>query len=299
MSKGKVAIFAGAGISTENRDHCRDTFYDQIRHEIGASGDLDFPSLMSLYCCQADGRIKLVRHIRDRLNYFTSFRGFYMPMTAFHRALRPLFMITDVITTNWDDFFEAESGLEPFVYDQDLAFIDSSKRRVIKIHGSITNYGSIVATSEDYAQSLKRLRNGAIGAYLRNIITQKTIIYTGYSLKDPNYLKLVQSMAKIMGPFSRSSYYVSPHIDHDYLRSTGLNLIPIETDGTFFLEQFRSHYNSQLGVEKIISEEAFDNCEGLPGEVNSYHSYTADKFLETKNRLLILALSYQDGLQDA
>ncbi|MCV3209740.1 SIR2 family protein [Mesorhizobium sp. YC-39] len=299
ISEGKVAIFAGAGISTENRDHCRGTFYDQIQVEIGASGDLDFPSLMSLYCSRPDGRIKLVQKIRDRLNYFSSFRGFYVPMTRFHRAIRPLFMIKDVITTNWDDFFEAEAGLEPFVYDQDLALVDSSKRRVIKIHGSITNYGSIVATSEDYAHSLKKLRNGAIGAYLKNIIASKTIIYTGYSLKDPNYLKLVQSMTKIMGPFVRSSYYVSPYIDHEYLRKTGLNLIPVETDGSFFLEQFRTHYNSLAGADKIIPEAAFDTCAEFLIGVNSYHSFTADKFLETKNKLLILALSYQDGLQDA
>lgn len=68
MSEGKVAIFAGAGISTENRDYCRDTFYDQIRNEVGASLDLDFPSLMSLYCGQPDGRIKLVQKIRDRIS---------------------------------------------------------------------------------------------------------------------------------------------------------------------------------------------------------------------------------------
>lgn len=220
-------------------------------------------------------------------------------MTKFHRAIRPLHMISDVVTTNWDDFFETEAGLEPFVYDQDLAFVDSSRRRVIKIHGSITNYGSIVATSEDYAQSLRRLKSGAIGAYLRNLIASKTIIYIGYSLRDPNYLKIVQSMMKIMGPFARDSYYVSPKIDQKYLDETNLNLIPIETDGSFFLEQFRIHYNSQDGHGKIIDESAFETCEEFLYDLNEYHFYTADKFLETKNKLLILALSYQDGLQDA
>jgi hypothetical protein len=208
-------------------------------------------------------------------------------------------MISDVVTTNWDDFFEIEAGLEPFVYDQDLAFVDSSRRRVIKIHGSITNYGSIVATEEDYSQSLKRLKSGAIGAYLKNLIASKTIVYIGYSLRDPNYLKLVQSMIKIMGPFARSSYYVSPKIDHAHLNGTKLNLIPVETDGAFFLEQFRLHYNSQNETRKILNESAFDNCENFLYDLNEYHSYTEEIFIETKNKLLILALSYQDGLQDA
>ncbi|MFK0272653.1 SIR2 family protein [Ensifer sp. NPDC090286] len=300
IADGRCVIFAGAGISTENRLHCKSTFYEQIRDEAGVDQDLDFPSLMSVYCRQPDGRIKLIQRIRERIEYFRSFRGFYRPMTAFHRALRPLFMINDVITTNWDDFLEVEAGFVPFVYDQDIPFIESSNRRVIKIHGSITNFGSIVATSEDYSKALRRLNKGALGAYLKTILSTKTIVYIGYSLRDQNYLKLAQSISRLMGQFSRSAYFVSPYIDDDYLKSTKLNIIPIKTDGSYFLEQIRLHHNAtSCDHKKIIGEEAFERAELFLIDVNEYHTYTAEKFRETNRNLLILALSYQDGLQDA
>jgi hypothetical protein len=302
FAAGNCVIFAGAGISTENPVQCRSTFYETIAAEISEEGadELDFPSLMSAFSDRPDGRIKLIQKIRDRIEYFRSFRGFYIPMTRFHRALRPLHMIEDVITTNWDDFFEAEAGFEPFVYDQDLAFLDSSKRRVIKIHGSISNAGSIVATSDDYRNALRRLERGSLGAYLKTLLTTKTIIYIGYSLRDKNYLSLVKSLNKLLGGFSRTSYFVSPSVDLDYLRSIDLKLVPIETDGSFFLEQMRKHINEYVCEhQKIISEESFDFCAEFLGYINAVHNETADMFMARRKPLMILALTYQDGLQDA
>jgi hypothetical protein len=299
LAEGNVVIFAGAGVSTENRDHCNTTLYDEIKHELGETSDLDFPNLMDRYCAQIDGRIKLTQKIRERIEYFRSFRGFYVNMTRFHRALRPLFMVRDLVTTNWDDFFEVEAGFDPFVYEQDVAFLEGSERRVIKIHGSISNLGSIVATSEDYRKSLRRLSRGTMGAYLKSLLATKTIIYIGYSLRDPNYLRLAQTMARLTKPFTRTSYFVSPRVDHDYLKKTRLSLFPLETDGAYFLEQFRIHYKKLEEHPMIVDEDPFNECEDLLSHVNELHEYTADTFLKKRNPLLIFALSYQDGLQDA
>ncbi|MBX9461841.1 MAG: SIR2 family protein [Aquamicrobium sp.] len=297
IASGDVVIFAGAGISTENRAHCKTTLYEEIKHELAEERDLDFPSLMDAYCAQPDGRIKLIQKIKKRVDYFSSFRGFRVPMTRFHRAILPLYMITDIITTNWDNYFEEESGFTPFVYDQDIALLEGSRRRVIKIHGSLTNFGSIVATTSDYSSTFRRLTKGPLGAYVKNILSSKTIIYTGYSLRDSNYLRIAKTIAQMMGPFRRQSYFVSPNIDRDYLESTNLNIIPIETDGSFFFEQFRLHHKSSH--QCIIDDSAFDDCHDLLLATNDLHHETADRYLSSRRPLLILALAYQDGLQDA
>jgi hypothetical protein len=106
-------------------------------------------------------------------------------------------------------------------------------------------------------------------------------------------------MSKIMGGFGRTCYFISPHIDYDYLKSTNLNLIPIETDGTYFLEEFRRIYVGKGVSPKIIPEDSFDNCQELLIDINDLHNQTADEFQEHPKLSLILALSYQDGLQDA
>src|SRR5205814_6786283 len=128
IAAGDVVLFVGAGISTENRTYCQSTFYDQIRAELNISDSPAFPELLSMYCKQSDGRIRLLEKIKSRIDFFLSFDDLYRPMARFHRAISPLFMITDVITTNWDDLFQQECRFSPFVYDSDIAFWDAARR---------------------------------------------------------------------------------------------------------------------------------------------------------------------------
>lgn len=289
---GEVVLFAGAGISTENPAHCKATFYEEIRAELEAQDAPSFPELMTRYCASPDGRIKLLEKIKRRFDYFTSFSDFHWYMTRFHRALAPLFMIKDVITTNWDDFFERECGFDAFVYDGDLAFWDASPRRVMKIHGSISNFGSIVATEDDYRQSFKRLNDGPLGAQLKSLISRKTVVYAGYSLSDPNYLRLLRNISHMMGDKIRHSYFVSPSIDPEKLTAAPIPLIPIETDGGYFLEQARE----KLGANEIIREEAFDYCDDILSEAIEWHDQAVEIYFKKQHQLMVIVLGYQDGL---
>jgi hypothetical protein len=206
-------------------------------------------------------------------------------------------MISDVITTNWDDFFEKEAGFDPFIYDEDLPLIEGSSRRLIKIHGSINNVGSIVATEEDYRRSFKRLNNGPLGAYLKTLMSTKTIIYVGYSLGDDNYIRLLKNISKLLGNLARQSYVVSPKIDRQHLSKLPIKLIPIETDGSYFLEELRKHLNSHLpGGCGITPDDAFLDCDELLEAMLPIHEDTAGFWETSRHPLSIFALSYQDGL---
>jgi hypothetical protein len=293
IAAGEVVLFAGAGISTENTTYCQSTFYDEVRAELKLSDNPPFPELMTKYCELPDGRIRLLEKIKHRFDYFKAFDGFYGRMTRFHRSISPLYMITDVITTNWDDFFERECEFDSFVYDGDMAFWDASKRRVMKIHGSITNFGSIVATTEDYHQSFKRLNDGPLGAQLKSLIARKTVIYVGYSLSDDNYLRLLRNIAKMMDGNIRQSYFVAPTIDQAKLESAPIPLIPIKTDGAYFFENILELLAERCHITK---DDTFIYCDLLLDEIADKHDKTATKFIKTQHPLLIFALSYQDGL---
>jgi hypothetical protein len=293
LVEGNVVVFAGAGISTENRDHARDTFYDKIAHEVGQKDIISFPELMEKYCNQPDGRIKFVKVLKDHFDYYMSFSDFYKPMTRFHRSISPLYMIDTVVTTNWDDFFERECDFDAFVNDSDMALWGASKRRLMKIHGSIRNLGSIVATESDYAKSYRRLNNGPMGAQLKTVMNQKTILYTGYSLSDDNYLKLAKNIAKMAKPHIKACYYVAPRIDKSKLSKFPIPLIPIETDGGYFFEQIRIHLEDAID---LTPERAFWACEELLDSVATAHNRIADAYLRSRHPLYIFSLSYQDGL---
>ena len=290
---GDVVLFVGSGISTENKKHCQTTFYEDIRTELKASDNPPFPALITRYCATPDGRIRLIQKIKSRFDYFLSFDDFYWSMTRFHRAVTPLFMIKDIVTTNWDDFFERVCGIDAFVYDSDLAFWDAAPRRLMKIHGSITNFGSIIATTEDYKKSFKRLNDGPLGAHLKSLIARKTVVYSGYSLADENLLRLLRNLAKMMGTNVRQSYFVAPNIDTKRLKAAPIPLIPIETDGSHFLEHVRLKLSADCG---IIGDQAFGICDDFLDTVIEAHSKTADEYLKTQHPLLFLALGYQDGI---
>ncbi|RNJ49517.1 SIR2 family protein [Methylocystis hirsuta] len=293
LLNGNVVVFAGGGISTENHDHAHDTFYKRIAAELKADEGSSFPELMSKYCSQPNGRIRLIQSIKDRFDYFIAFGDFYNQMTKFHRAISPMFMIKDVVTTNWDDFFERECALDAFVNESDMPLWSASKRRLLKIHGSIRNLGSIVATTEDYRASERRLNNGVMGAQLKALLAQKTFIYTGYSLSDSTFLKLAKRLAKMIYPNLRHSYFVSPQIDMNKLSKFPIPLTPIQTDGAYFFEQLRVHVGKKAG---ILPDHAFESCEELLDRVVDEHIDAADAFTSRPHPLLIFALSYQDGL---
>ncbi len=293
IASGEVVLFAGAGISTENKAHCKSTLYEEIQADLKSAPNLSFPELMDAFCAQPDGRIKLLEKMKHRFDYFLSFDDFFRPMTRFHRSISPLYMIKDVITTNWDDLFERECRFDVFVYDSDLAFWDAAKRRVMKIHGSITNFGSIVATTNDYNQSFKRLNDGPLGAQLKSLIARKTVIYVGYSLSDENYLRLLRNIARLMQGNLRQSYFISPKIDQEKLAKAPIPLVPIDTDGAFFFEEVREKLAERCGITR---DEAFAHCADLLDDVAEVHNKTADAFIRTQHPLLIFILSYQDGL---
>ncbi len=293
LLQGNVVLFAGAGISTENKNHAQHTFYEAISHAIKAPNDMSFPALMEAYCNQPDGRIKLTKQIKDRISYFVSFDEFYNNMTRFHRSISPLYMIKNIVTTNWDDFFERECEFDAFVNESDMALWEASQRRLMKIHGSIRNLGSIIATEEDYKKSFRRLNDGPMGAQLKSLLTQKTFIYTGYSLSDENYRRIAKSIAEMTKPHTKDSYFVAPKIDRNKIAEFPISLIPIETDGAFFFEQLRLHIEK---ISDLVPESAFEACENLLTMVLEEHKRTTDAFTNTRHPLLIFVLSYQDGL---
>ena len=153
IHSGDSVFFVGSGVSTESDKVFPYTFYENIKDETKKASkddDIKFSKLMSLYCEQNGSKVHLLDKIKDRLDYIESFPELYRKATEFHATLATIPMIKNIITTNWDDYFEKECAAIPFVDDKDMVFWDNPKRKVLKIHGSINNLGSIIATEEGY-----------------------------------------------------------------------------------------------------------------------------------------------------
>lgn len=91
-----------------------------------------------------------------------------------------------IITTNYDSALETiHKGYQ--VYGSQSEMISSSLQNIgeiYKIHGTVSNHGSIVLTREDYDRFEQR--NKYLIAKLLTIFTENPIVFIGYSLSDEN-----------------------------------------------------------------------------------------------------------------
>jgi hypothetical protein len=293
---GSVTLFAGAGISTESRTVLNITFYERILDELDlVEDDLKFPELMELYCNQVNGRFKLLDQIKSRFDTIDSFPELKQSATRFHRELGTLFTVKNIVTTNWDTYFERYCKATPFTVDSDLAFWEAADRRVLKIHGSIDNLSSIVATSADYEVCEKRLNVGLIGSTLKTILATQTVIFIGYSLSDSDFSAIYEYVKEQMQDLHRQAYIITPFAkEAEKFREMGL--IPIVTDGEFFLSEIKS-----LAVNNglILSDLIFEYASVLLKEVRIEHELLHEEISVLDFPQVIHATTYQDGLMHA
>jgi hypothetical protein len=178
---------------------------------------------------------------------------------------------------------------------EDFAFWSVPGRKVFKLHGSVNSYGSIVATRKDYETCYKRLRIGLLGSSLKMMLATKTVIYFGFSFKDPDFLRVQKLLASEMRGLMPQSYIVTPErLFHS--RYTELGIVPIYTDATYFLEMLKTH----LVKKKImLGDDKFGEIMQLLAETARRHFELADKVNLRETPEAIFALCYQDGAMHA
>jgi NAD-dependent SIR2 family protein deacetylase len=296
LTARNLVVFAGAGVSTEAMGVFKETLYQDVAYELGLrDADLSFSELMSRFCARPNGRAQLLLKIRKRLDYLKSFPEVYRKATQFHTELATVPFIQEIFTTNWDDLFEQECGATPIVTAEDFVFWNIPGRKVYKLHGSINNYGSLVATNEDYECCYEQLQSGLVGSQLKLALATKTVLFVGYSLNDNDFRRIYDLVKQEMGDLIPHAYIVT--LDEGSVeRYEALGLTPIFTDATFFLSALKEHL---VAEELMLSDEwQLDAFEALQ-KVRIEHDKLHSRFDSLKNPEVIYAASYQDGLKHA
>jgi NAD-dependent SIR2 family protein deacetylase len=294
LLSNNVVLFAGAGISTEDRNVFPYTLYEDIRRELKVleSEIVSFSDLMTLYCRQPNGRAKLLRKIRERFEYIRSFPELYRVATRFHLELSTFFFIQSIITTNWDDYFERECGAIPYVIPEDFTFWSVPGRKVFKIHGSISNLGSIVATTKDFKKCYKQLEKRLLGSSLKEMLATKTVLYVGYSFRDEDFIKIYSMLCKEMGQLMPHGFIVTLDKKGEK-KYRELGLTPIFTDATYFISVLKNH---AVQNKHMLPDEVFEEVLRELEAVQEAHQKLWNEFNIIENPDIIYAASYQDGL---
>ena len=298
LTSYNLVLFAGAGISTETKQIFKETLYEEVFFDLNEKNEnISFPDLMSKYCTETvNGRQKLLEKIKKRFDYVHQYSELYGEASRFHTEISRFWMLQNIITTNWDDYFERESGAIPIVSPKDFVFHNIRQRKVFKIHGSISNYGSIIATKEDYEECYKDLSTGLIGASLKTLLATKTILFVGYSFRDFDFNKVLELLNLEMGDVFPHLYIVT--LDKEVPNSLdGINFTLINTTGTYFFEKIRKHLENE---KLIIKEEQIDRIYEIKYLLTKVHANLSDFYLDKRKTCsAIYSMVYQDGISHA
>lgn len=232
-----VVIFAGAGISTEVPTAHPVTVMAAVLEKLGKPDIDSFPDAMQAFQ-QEFSKTELVQMIKKKFDYVDSFRTLRWHARKFHRELATMPYIEDIITTNWDEFFEQECDATPFVSGQDLPLWNMGGRKVLKIHGSISSPGSIVATEDDYRRRLEDLNTKTLGTLLKHLLATKTVVFVGYSLRDWNFRSIYSTLLEDLKDYAPRAYFVSP-FGVDEKDQEQFHLRELKTSGVKFLRELK------------------------------------------------------------
>jgi hypothetical protein len=150
-----------------------------------------------------------------------------------------------IITTNWDCYLEDIFPEYTTYIGQDEIVVSNPHGigEIYKIHGSIKSPCSLVLTKEDYREFERKY--AYLAAKLITYLIEHPIVFIGYSLRDENIKKIIESLASCLGTSV-----------HDCLRN---NLIFVQRNGRGRVEgiettQFKV-YDHQVPLTTVTTDD--------------------------------------------
>lgn len=120
-----------------------------------------------------------------------------------------------IITTNYDKILEKsnneiENALVHFDDAYSLSKLSSSKAFYLKIHGCISKPSTCILLEEDY----EKLYSDTLAHYeFGKIISDKTILFLGFSLSDPYVNILMKNINNIYEGYGKTHFVVTTNND--------------------------------------------------------------------------------------
>lgn len=224
LAHRSVVLFLGSGVSASStlQDGSRMKTWDSFLREILS----ELPPITASVCekfldeeryLEACEVIKEAIEIdewdrRCEAEFFKSAK-----YSSLHEALVKLDQRL-VVTTNFDKLYESawsaiNAGLAYFpgvtyVIDRDIfSTFRSNRSHIIKLHGSIDDLSSMVFSYSDYAK--KAFGNSEYQKFLDLIFIKYTVLFVGFSMKDPAIRSVLQRYAANY-PKGRPHYIFTP-----------------------------------------------------------------------------------------
>lgn len=193
--KGECVLFIGAGMS---REAGMPGSADLIRRlgEDPTAPSMTLPIAADKFEVTY-GRRKLIEELRDAFDTASKFKPKALGSFRFIPLISALNSL--ILTTNWDSLLEEvfDDEKESCVVikrEHELTLLPRWPHVIVKLHGDLTDTGTLVVTRRDYGIRTAALRQPVgFGAFLGTLLTTKTLIFVGYSTRDEDF-KLIRDL---------------------------------------------------------------------------------------------------------
>lgn len=117
-----------------------------------------------------------------------------------------------IITTNFDNLLEKSFDLlkKPYqviISESQLALNYSNDlTKIIKIHGDLNHPNKLILTEDDYDMFFQK--NPLMMTYITSLLINRTPLFIGYSMNDPDLRQLIKMIHSRLGKFRRPAYAI-------------------------------------------------------------------------------------------
>ena len=208
--RGELALFLGAGVSCGAGVPLWGGLLDELAAAAGMPGSerddlrqLDPLDQAAILERRFGGRARLHAALREL--FLTRWDTFYAPAHLLPAALP----VADVITTNFDRLFETAwtdvlrtrpdrdpPGGRPSVLPH--AARPGAVRRLLKMHGCVTDPSEIVLTRGDFLGYSRRRE--ALAGIVQAMLLTRHMLFVGFSMDDDNFHRIADSVRQVVRP---------------------------------------------------------------------------------------------------
>lgn len=249
FARGNGVILVGAGLSRGAGLPGWDALLEPLADRISLPSHLRVdPLKVAQHYENQRNRQALLQHIVEQTD--TTGTG---PTENHHRLLH--LGAHTWVTTNYDNLIErtfqqADMRFTKMVRDQDLPYASADMVTLIKLHGDREQPDTIVITQQDYHTYFRRFPR--VKDKLTGLLLEKTFLFVGYSVNDPDFNQIQAEIAFDLQHHQRMAYAVLLSADEftlSDLRSRNICALNVP------LEE-HTDYSQRLGelLDKLIRQ---------------------------------------------
>lgn len=245
--------------------------------KLGYEGDFENPLDSISDFCYHNKKPALIEKLRDLLHIDDVRIG------KAHLSFARLYF-KKILTTNYDfliekAFDEIKKPYHVIVSENQLSinYTDESTQ-IIKIHGDFNHPENMVLVEKDYDFFTEK--NPLLTTYITSQLINKTPIFLGYSLNDPDLRQLLRLIHLRLGDLRRPAYSIGINLsiqEINRFKRRGIDVINLifdkETNPDDYLgdlfEELRKLWQSKLSTQVMASSEEDRLFLDLPEDLNS------------------------------